>query len=105
VDPWQESANLFFNREAELHKHLVANGLAMSSQQKMIAFDVIFKSNFSVMRFKMLFEDANPTDTTRTWANLKASMGVQAKNITRAEGLTRADVYAKANAPAADHMP
>jgi hypothetical protein len=32
-------------------------------------------------------------------------MAVQAKNITRAEGLTRTDVYAKANAAAADHMP
>jgi hypothetical protein len=69
VDPWQGPARTFFNGEADLHEHLVANGMARSSQQKMIAFDVVFKSNFNDIRFKMLFEDANRTDAARTWAN------------------------------------
>jgi hypothetical protein len=44
------------------------------------------------MRMKILFEDVHTDDSSRTWASIQAFMLLQAANITRGIGLTRAEI-------------
>jgi hypothetical protein len=100
-EQWHGSTIAYFNQESERSDRLYSNGMPMSSKEKLISFDPVFGHNLTVMRFKTMFDNVNPTEATRTWANFKARMAIQAPKITRGEGIRRSDVYPQAKAAAA----